>query len=115
MKDDPEFSELTQVAMTYYRRPIELGAGYVSENQQMFEHHIMSLCQNIIQSRGSNAKAGSLQEVLTNFAATVWLTWAYMPQGEADLTREEARVGVLSLVNAFAPESSGVGGIGSAA
>lgn len=104
LTDDEMLRDCVTVAFTYYRRPLELGdGGYLSPDQLRFERRMSQLCRHVIADSPTTVTAESLQRLLTNFAATVWLTWTYMPPTGADLTREEARLGILSLVETYAP------------
>jgi AcrR family transcriptional regulator len=101
IRDEPdaELRDATTLAFTYLRRPLELGKGYRSENQRMFQGRITSLCQSVVSERGSAFSPATLQAVLTNFAATVWLTWQLMPTDDGDLSPHTARLGVMGLID----------------
>ena len=96
-----DLKDAVTVAFTFYRRPAELGLTVPPENLQMFENRIETLCSNALSTRGAVMKPRALQEVLTNFAVTVWLTWRFMPQGSDDLSVAEARMGIRGLLDAF--------------
>jgi AcrR family transcriptional regulator len=96
---DTELRDATTLAFTYLRRPLELGKDYRSENQRMFQARITALCQSVVSDRGSSFSPATLQAVLTNFAATIWLTWQLMPDDDQDLSADTARLGVVGLID----------------
>jgi AcrR family transcriptional regulator len=95
---DEKLRDSATVAFTYLLRPLELGRDYRSENQQMFQKRVAAFCHGVVASRTSAVGADTLQEMLTNFAATVWLTAQLVPSAE-QLSPEVARLGVTGLID----------------
>ena len=106
MRDDRELSDCVLMAFTFYRRPKELendGQIYESIEQKEFEQHLEQLCELYIAERGMGADPKTLERLLTNFAATVWLTWELTPDADTHLSTDEARLGIISLVERLVP------------
>ncbi len=100
---DQELPDAVTVAFTFYKRPQALSASELHSKQQaLFERRIDALCQRVLAERASETAPQALREVVINYAATVWLTWRLGPVN-AGLTKAEARLGMLGLLDTFAP------------
>lgn len=96
-------------AFLYYRRPEQLATGgQTPPEQRKFEQRVHRLCELSLKESGDTATVGALtlQRLLINYAATVWLTWYCMPgddrsadTGEHDLNRYEAQIGVRAILS----------------
>lgn len=105
---DKKLRNSATVAFTYLLRPLELGRDHRSAEEQRFRNRISAFCQGVVAGRPSAVDAEMLQEMLTNFAATVWLTAQLVPSVE-QLSPEVARLGVTGLIDRLTGVSTGGG------
>lgn len=105
LKDEPDLRQFVLVAMTYFQRPQALGSHIPCQSQRRFQERMTGLCRGYVSEHDLTISAESLQELLTNFAATVFLTWSFFPRGDADLTGAEARLGIIGLLRGLSADS----------
>ncbi|MCZ2813717.1 TetR/AcrR family transcriptional regulator [Modestobacter sp. VKM Ac-2979] len=105
LKDEADLRDLVLVAMTYFQRPQALGSNLPCDSQQRFQERITGLCRGYVREHHLTISAEGLQELLTNFAATVFLTWTFFPRDDADLTPAEARLSIIGLLRGLSAES----------
>jgi len=117
MRDDPETAVAAYCAFLFARRRQELDIDEPCHEQELFEKRLFGLCQLIVRDQGLNdsTRPGLITSLVTNYIATVFLTWFAMPVGSADVTEnhdltvDEAQLGILLLLDR--DYSTGVDGL----
>lgn len=99
---DVKDSALMKVAFLcflYYRRASELpGLGPAPEGQKNFEHRIVRLSEDLIGEAGSSTDPPLMSVVTMSWAATVLMSWYYMPKESVGISRSLARLGSNNLI-----------------
>lgn len=106
MRDDPDLRVAATCALLFMRRKQAFDLTENSKAQIEFERRIDTLCQRIAVDDGLAPECGStVAQLILNYMASVWLTWATMHFGSDDittahdLTADEAQMGIAVLVS----------------
>jgi AcrR family transcriptional regulator len=104
MRDDGNLTKSVVLAFSFLSRPEALGDNVISEEHDRFRVLITSRCRNLLVGRDAAISADTLARLLINYAASAWLTWQELGQGESDLTQQLAGDAVRGLIDRIAPE-----------
>jgi hypothetical protein len=107
MRENSETAVAGYCAFLFARRRHELGIDEPCHEQELFEKRLLGLCHLVVHEQGLNdgLRPGLIASLITNYIATVFLTWLAMPVGSEDVTEnhdltiDEAQFGILLLLD----------------